>query len=261
MTRVLLAPTPEIRAACDRIDDAIGRLIAAVHQTTASYKDFGRYEADKEAVTLLLIALRSVEGVIELARHDLVLLPPAIMAARGAFETSLKAAWLVDCDDPYDRERRWLQHLASEERVWLRLVGHIEKAGGDSEWPKKRAADARAFREHVEKVFPEGYPALPGLPSVPEMVPTLHDEPLYVAYVYMSQFIHGERVAAQHYAPRDKPRVDAVEPNDWSMPLRVSWLSLFRAGRKIIGRLHGEPDTFMSEVEEVEVRNALAVVQ
>ena len=43
-------------------------------------------------------------GVITLARTDLVLLPPAQVAARAAFEASVRAAWLVHAADPFERE-------------------------------------------------------------------------------------------------------------------------------------------------------------
>jgi len=58
-TQILRATTPQIRAACDRIDDAIGGLIVAVGEAVWAYPARGRYETDKEAVTLLTIATRA----------------------------------------------------------------------------------------------------------------------------------------------------------------------------------------------------------
>jgi hypothetical protein len=58
----------------------------------------GKYEAEIEAWALFNLAIRHIDGVIALARHDLILLPPALMAARAGFEAAIKAAWLVDAD-------------------------------------------------------------------------------------------------------------------------------------------------------------------
>lgn len=259
-TNIILAPTPEIRAACDLIDDAISRFLSARGRTLDGYAELGRYEADRAALPLFNVAIRSVEGVLALARTDLVLFPAAMMAARGAFETSLKAAWLVDCDAHFDRERRWLQLLESEERMEARLAGHLEKAGQDGSDRLKRRDELRAFRLEVERRFPDGYAALKGAPSVEQMMETLHDPQLYVAYIYLSQFLHGERAAASYYAPTDQPRRDAVSANDWSFPLKVVWLAFFRGARKLLVRFGGDPDSFMSEGEEIEVRNALAMI-
>lgn len=257
---ILLAPTPEIRAACDRIDDAIGRFIPACADVVDAYGAWGRFEADREATSLFKVVIRATEGVITLARSDLVLLPPAIMSARGAFETALKASWLVDCDDPFNRERRWLQHLASQERVYARSAAKMKKSGGEYEDHLREYNRLKSLRERIEAVFPEGYPPLPGLPSVESMVSTLHDDRLYLAYIVLSQFTHGERIAGSYYAPVAEVRRDAVKPTEWSLPLKVCWVSLFRAGRLLLRRLDGDPDSFMSEGEATEVQDALAAI-
>ena len=257
---MLLAPTPEIAAACDLLDDTIVRAIETIRLTTDAYAAFGKFEADREAVNLLKITIRSVEGVIELARRDLTLLPPAAMIARGAFEVSLKAAWLVDCDDPFDRERRWLQQLATEERTWLRVAKHAGNGDrGDSDALNQLNA-IKAFREGIEAAFPPGYQPVNRMPSVADMASILHDKQIYVAYIYLSQFVHGESIASRAYEPVEAPRLDAMTSLHWSLPLKIAWLALFKSTRKIISRFGGDPDVFMSEGEATEVRNALQAI-
>lgn len=259
-TNVILAPTPEIRTACDLIDDAVGRFLCERIRALDSYPERGRYEADRAALSLFNVAIRSVEGVLALGRTDLVLFPAAMMAARGAFETSLKAAWLVDCDAHFDRERRWLQLLETEERMEARLAGHLQKVGQTGADQLKRRDELRSFRLEVEQRFPEGYVALKGTPSVEQMMETLHHPQLYVAYIYLSQFLHGERAAASYYAPIGEPRRDAVKTGDWAFPLKVAWLAFFQGARKLLMRFGSDPDAFMTEGEEIEVRNALALI-
>lgn len=259
-TNTILVPTPEIRTACDLMDEAIARFLPVMGRAISLDLGLGRFESSNAALSLFKLCIRSVEGVLALARTDLVLLPAALMVSRGAFETSVKAAWLLDCDDPYARERRWLQLLAGEERTHERVAGHLKKAGVENGDSVKRASDLKSFREAIERRFPGGYPALPGMPSMEQMMTTLHDPQLYVAYVYLSQFLHGERIASSFYGPAEEFRRDAVTPANWSFPLKICWLAFFRGGRKLIERLGGDPDEFMSEGEEVEVRNALAMI-
>jgi hypothetical protein len=121
---------------------------------------FGKYEADIEAWLLFNLAIRHTEGVIALARHDLILLPPAQMAARAGFEAAVKAAWLVDADDPFDREARWLAHLSFQERYLSRSANELSEAEQNAtvspqvrevrlaraEQLRKREASVRDFR-------------------------------------------------------------------------------------------------------------------
>jgi hypothetical protein len=77
----------------------------------------GKFESDVEALLLFNLVIRDIEAILTLARTDLVLLPSANVLARAVFEIALKAAWIVQPDDPFDREVRWLAHLAEEERL------------------------------------------------------------------------------------------------------------------------------------------------
>lgn len=260
MTAVILTPTPEVRSACDRFDDAICRALESLGRAIATDPEWGKYESSRDAVALFKAAIRSVEATVALARADLVLFPGALMTARGAFEIGLRAAWLVDCDDPFDRERRWLAHLKNEEGSNGKVAAHLQKAGGDPAAFLDTQDQMRSFREAVEAKFPPGYAVISKVPNVPEMVRTLHDERVYILYCYLSQFIHGARRAANYYATDGSPRRDAVKPADWSLPLAVCWISLFRGTRKLLERLGGRPDDFMTEHEATEIESAVAAI-
>jgi len=260
VTAIILAPTPEVRAACDRIDDAISRALESLGRTITAHQTWGTYESSRDAVALFKASVRSVESTIALARTDLVLFPGALMTARGAFEISLRAAWLVDCDDPFDRERRWLAHLHNEENSNGKVAAHLKGAGGDPESFLAMQEQMRTFRAAIEAKFPPGYAVVPKVPNVPEMVRTLHEEPVYILYCYLSQFIHGARRAANYYATDGSPRRDAVTPKDWYLPLAVCWISLFRGARKLLERLDGRPDDFMTIEESTEIEGAIAAV-
>jgi hypothetical protein len=104
---VILPTTPEVGLVCDELEKAIGSFLNA----RSTLPPLGRYESQVEALNLFYLALRDIEGVVTLARADLVSIPPAIASARAGFEASVKAIWMVDADDPYECEGRWLAHL------------------------------------------------------------------------------------------------------------------------------------------------------
>src|SRR5688572_25900578 len=107
-------PTPEIRATAEAIERAIGWFL----ERRPSIAEISYFEASVEAHNLLNLAVRQLEGIIELARRDLVLLPAAAVLARAAMETSVRAIWLLQEEDPYEREARWLAHLKDEESTY-----------------------------------------------------------------------------------------------------------------------------------------------
>jgi hypothetical protein len=72
---VLVQPTPEILSICADIDAQIEIFLEARH----SVPPLGRFEAQTEAACLFNLAIRHAEGVIELTKKDLVLLPPPLL--------------------------------------------------------------------------------------------------------------------------------------------------------------------------------------
>jgi hypothetical protein len=63
--------TKSVERVCALLDDVIKSLITTGNKTLK----FGRYEAEIEAMLLFTLAIRHTQGVIALARHDLILLP------------------------------------------------------------------------------------------------------------------------------------------------------------------------------------------
>src|SRR6266581_8695721 len=116
---IVRMPTAKILECCDALDEAIRRIIDAVAKRGAR---FGYHEAPVEARNLLVLAIRLCDGIITLARNDLVLAPGALALARAVFETCLRARWLLWPSDSFEREGRWLTHLADEGRLWDRIA-------------------------------------------------------------------------------------------------------------------------------------------
>lgn len=98
----ILPPSNSILRVCDALDGAIKRFL----QEKARLVVTGYYEAEVEALLIFNLGIRHVEGVITLARSDLVLLPATYHLARAAFECCVRAAWLINEENPMKCEAR-----------------------------------------------------------------------------------------------------------------------------------------------------------
>ena len=130
MPSVVIKPTTAILKIADLLDDAIHGFLRTTDLEPAH---LGKYESEVETRHLLFLMVRNIEALLTLARTDLVLLPPACVLARAAFEIGLKAAWMVQPEDAYARELRWLVHLKEEERALEESGRKIRLAGGNGD--------------------------------------------------------------------------------------------------------------------------------
>jgi hypothetical protein len=252
---VVIPTTPEVALVCDELEKGIGRFL----DSRSTLPPLGRYESQVEALNLFYLALRDIEGVVALARTDLVLIPPALASARAGFEAAVKAMWMVDADDPFECEGRWLAHLKAEERFHNRIAARFDEIGKDAGPTRKLAESIASFSQAVQEILPSGIPVLNGNPSVDKMLESAGVDHLYATYIYLSQFAHAEHAATWLYRSRglgvEKVVGDFTKPADWHVPLGVAWFSLVHIGRVLLTRLGGDTDLFIhKEYEEHVVR-------
>jgi Family of unknown function (DUF5677) len=262
VTKTILPITEPLAKTCELLDDLVARFLATRRETLPP---LGKYEAEIEAQNLFNLAIRHLEGVLALARTDLVLLPPALAASRACFEAAVKAAWLVDADDPFDREARWLVHLASEERYCARIADRFIKLGHGRETLvsslREREAKIKTFRVAVEAKLPKHVTRLKRSPSFEEMVGSLGGEGLYSFYILLSQSSHAEHQATWSYRAGglgyEKRVGEFIKPADWRLPLRNCFLSVGRPGEIVLSRLGGKPERFLSAETQERVEKSL----
>jgi len=244
MEQVVLQPTPEIRQIADLLDEVIANLLVAMRAVPPS----GEYESDSEASLLSRLVVRHVEGVIALARLDLVLLPAAHALARSAFECAVRALWLLEPDDPFEREARWLVHLHDEERYLEHCARRAQEFGeAGSRWLETRDT-IQQFRLQVSERMPAGYTIPKKLPSFDEILGSLQESQKYIVYKLLSQGVHGTHAATGLYRRHlgtCKETGEFVAPADWELPLVICWFSLQRLGRKLLDRTGGDEEAFL----------------
>ncbi len=255
---IVKPPTFAILSACDALDGAVGEFLFARNSLAGT-----RYEADTEARYLSNLVARHVEGVLTLARTDLVLLPPALACARAAFETAVKAAWLVDADDHFVREARWLVHLEEEERAHERSAARkddLPSAAGIRE----QSLQIRAFRAQVAQRMPKHVQLLKRNPSFDEMLKGLGAGEAYPLYIYLSQFMHGGHMSTGLYRKglgTSKEGGEFISASHWYVALRACWLSLSYPGKLLIERIKGAATTYPKPKQVAAVEAAIDAVR
>jgi hypothetical protein len=228
------------------LEEAIGRTLTAYSHGTLPWK----FEADFEARTLMWLIIRNSEGVYEMARKDLVLLPPALAACRSAFEIAVRALWLLEPKDPFDREARWLAQLTTEESHHERIAKKVGDWGLDGSGHLTHAKMVREFRLSVASVMPAGYDPIQQVPNLEMMLKSLKMRHLYLHYMVLSQFAHGTHVAGglyrQGYGTR-KRGGEFINSADWKYPLQICFSAVTSVGSKLAERVGSDARPFLTD--------------
>ncbi len=254
MTTAVRPPSRFLLSACDEMDSVVQIFIDQRKKLSPT-----PYEADAEALLLFNLVIRHVEGVVALARSDEVLVAPALVAARAAFETSVKAAWLVDDADPFTREARWLIHLKEEERVHERIAARLTE-DSDREKRTTRAATLRAFRLKVASRMPPHVATLTGNPSLEEMIKAIGGSHFYGLYIYLSQYVHGGHLASWLYRRNLgslKEFGEFVTSGHWQIALRLCLLSLDVPAQVVLDRISGHSVSYLSHTTKSAIQTAI----
>jgi len=255
MASVVRTPTPTILQIGELLNSAIDDFLKARN----TIQGLGKWEAALEANNLFNLVIRDIESIVELARVDLVLLPGANVLARAVFEISLKAAWMVQPEDPFQRELRWLAHIEEEARMHERLVPKIARFGGNPEFYEERGRLLRKFQEAVASKLPTDYLRLPGNPSVEQMLEGVGQRQVYPIYVLLCSFVHGTHESTWLYRQNLgslKKHGDFVSSDDWHLPLWTCWRCLQVLGQYVLYRLGTGATAFISPEQCIEIEQA-----
>jgi hypothetical protein len=260
MSNIVMPPTPVVLRITRLIEDGVGHFLEARDTIPA----LGRYESDDEAVLLFNLVLRDIEAIVTLARTDLVLLPAANVLARAVFEIALKAAWIVQPDDPFEREVRWLAHLAEEERLLKAVSDSATKNRGNPAIFQEKEAQIRDFRTGVARALPAGYSQLHGNPSVEKMLQDFGHQRTYTQYRLLAQYVHGGHSATWLYRRNLgnlKEPGEFISPSGWQAPFDMAWRILMVFGQSVLRSLKAKKPEFLTAREVRDFDHDLEMLQ
>ncbi len=245
---IVQPPTKEVLALCDDSDLLIERYLASLDTIRGTIR---RFEAETETYTIMKLLIRHLESVCQLARHDLVLLPSAIVVSRAVFEASVRARWMLHPVDPYEREVRWVLHLRS-------AIEHCSKLERSEHTPKDAAAaygrrheTYARFDAAISKLLSErGYSLPKQAPKLWEMLKDIDGPHLYRFYILLSAYTHTNFEAGNLYRKNlggSKELGEFITPEDWRLPLEVAWWSFFLIARDFLKWVEADMATFSAD--------------
>ena len=215
--------TEEMALKCDLLEE----LVEELETKTGTLRRPFNFESYEEALNLMALACRQVLGVVALARTGFHLLPPADVAARAAYEASVRAAWMLRPDDPMECEVRWLAHLLGEVNYLDKEIDEGTKEMGINmdEAESRRDGIAR-FHAGVSKQLERGYRLKKGLPPIPEMLIEIGERKTYAIYSLLCQTAHGGHYSTWIFrgtgVGTQKTHGEFITQEKWNVPLAIS---------------------------------------
>lgn len=232
------------------IAQVLDDLVAAAFRALFAKPPSGHYGAELDASTRLLLVGRHVESVATLARDDSRLLPGAITLTRSAYEIALRILWLLQPDEPFEREARWLSSVHERERSVEKAARRMASLGGDSAAYKSFADRLRQHRLAIAAKLPARIAPPNAPPSFADILRDLGEERKYPLYAALSQFSHGTHEATtiyQHHVEGGLWIRDPIAESEWLNVLQIGWYAVDDPTRRLLELLGGNVAAFDSE--------------
>jgi hypothetical protein len=164
-----------------------------------------------------------------------------MVLARAAFESCVKAIWLVAVDDRFLGEARWLARVGEEAASWRREANLMKMLGFDEAERYAQVGDELdAFRLSIEARLPEGV-KVPQPPNVRDILKEIGEERKYGYYIRLSQFSHSSHRAGGLYRRGLGSAKEFREVSDeahWALAYAAAW-PMFVGGADSILRAFG----------------------
>ena len=208
-------PTKELVHYADEIYSACGVFL----QARGGWARDQKWEALRTGWALSNHSLRNTEAVVALAQTDMVLLPGAWTAARASVESAARNQWLLEPDDVWEREARWVALLEEGGRLATRTA---VQSRADL---VQTAKQVQSFVEGIREVLPAGL-VIPRIPNMEAMFTGANAERLYGFYVVASQYVHAAELSTRQWRSglgTADNGTECVQPWHWFEPLWMAW--------------------------------------
>jgi hypothetical protein len=227
------------------LDDLVTAALRALFATPPS----GYYEAELDASVRLLLVGRHVESVAVLARDDKRLLPGAITLTRSAYEIALRILWLLQPEQPMEREARWLAAVHEREQSVVKAARRVASLGADPAPYQSFAERLQQHRLTIAAKLP-AHIAPPNPPKFADILRDLGEERKYPLYAALSQFSHGTHEATtiyQHHVDGGVWIHDRIAEAEWVDVLQIGWYAVDEPTRRLLELLGGDVAAFARE--------------
>lgn len=225
------------------------------------------YEADVEANLMIHLTIRDAEGLALLAREGTFMYPAAMVLTRAAYEGALRVLWMLQPDDPFDREARYLAMLKETEGLAEVAAREFAQIGADDATVQGHLAIAqgiRRFREGVASKLPSDVTALERVPSPKEMIAESGFSARYVLYKFGCQYVHSTNYATGIYRKNLGNAMEIgefVEPKMWAEPLQITWWSLQAPTTRLLETIGADSTAFAASLPSSEMERTVTALR
>jgi len=194
-----MTPTSSVTEACTYLESVTRGFWQAQEKC-----QLGEFEAPVECALILKLVVKHTESVIQLARTDLALLPSALVLARAALEGGINVLWVLQPEDPFEREARWLSLLANMENKATQFSRDYGEQSENDHY-SQLACRTRDFRVGVSSKMPQRVGKPQALPKLWKRFNDLDRKGGYVFYKQLCQYTHGTMFATGLYRRKRCP--------------------------------------------------------
>ena len=240
MSPIAVPPCPQVLLAAEFLEKTCERFVSARVDAPHSYHPI----LDMAITHFVYVAIRNAEGVVALARTDLVLYPAASTLARTVFETAVRVIWLTQSILPQERLSRYLGLLAEQIKAQEKLLQRASHAPEALPDIQSELESLREWRDGLSKECASPHNTMPHFDA---LLTAINRPDLYGVYIVLSQFSHGGHAAADVFSRTraDGTVGDVVRLKDWYYPLAFSSLALEDACRHTLRLFGGSQSRFL----------------
>lgn len=247
--------------AADFLESAVASVLKALAAAPPT-----AYEADVEANLMIHLTIRDAEGVALLAREGTFMYPAAMVLTRAAYEGALRVLWMLQPDDPFDREARYLAMLKEAERLAEVAAREFAEIGADDATVQGHllvAGGIRGFREGVASKLPTGVTVPRNVPPLKDMIAESGFSARYLLYKFGCQYVHSTNYATGIYRKHlgDAMEIgEFVQPEMWAEPLQLTWWSLQAPTARLLVIAGGDPTAFAASLPSSEMERTVVAL-
>ncbi|ADI63577.1 hypothetical protein [Trichormus azollae] len=155
-------------------------------------------QSDISIDNYLKLLIRHIEGILYLGSKDIFLLPPALSLARTVIETCANTLWLLNPEDPWEREIHLIALLKEEIKGYKEYIKNPNNYKEDISMSGKDSILIQEYINNIKGNIPPHYEEIQYL-NFRGLLSSLKLYKIYPTYCILSKFTQGTHSATCLY--------------------------------------------------------------
>lgn len=251
--------SPDIQKIVELIQEIVNRFRVSHSQLYRSEQ----LESDISIDNYLKLLIRHIEGILYFGSKDILLLPPALSLARTVIEICANTLWLLNPEDPWEREIRLIALLKAEIKGYKDYIKNLQDYNEDISISENDSMLIQEYIDNINGNIPPHYKEIE-CPNFRCLLSSIKLDKIYPTYRILSKFTHGTHSATWLYKralDEDTVFGERIEIKEWYTPLYICWYAINKAGCQFLKRFGGEIEYFLPDNLQNEIQQALDAIK